>query len=282
MKAPASAAPAVPVARSAGADVSRASVDIPDLVQLAGTTTNSRGPAAALVRRHDPDGLGYLELGGVAQREPEDRVDPNAVAVFVEGERIGYLPGYVAAAVDLSDGGARAIQVQLFSQLLEPGLRVEGRAWLGEGKPEWQWSESERPPMSPSAKNTAKPRQTAGTVRDAIEGGGERAEQFKAGTVNGIHYLQTVEPIKQLKRDGRLEEALELCYTAIEGAEYSARWEGLAPAPFYTEQAAIVLRKLGRRDEEIPVLRRYVEACPPRYSQSPLRDRLDKLETAWP
>lgn len=54
-------------------------------------------------------------------REPDNRVDPNAVAVFVESEQVGYLPGDVAAAVDLSDGGARAVQVQRFSQRLERG-----------------------------------------------------------------------------------------------------------------------------------------------------------------
>lgn len=272
-------APAAPLMRSTRTAVGRVTVDIPDLVQLAGTTTNSKESAAALMRRHDPEDVGYLEFGGVAQREPDNRADPNAVAVFVEGERVGYLPGYIAAAVDLSDGGARAVQVQLFSQLLERGIRVEAWAWLGEGAPEWRWSESERPPMSRGAKRTAKHRQTDDMVRDALTNGGERAAQFEAGTVDGIHYLQTVEPIKQLKRDGRLEEALKLCYTAIAGAENSARREGVSPAPFYTEQAAIILRKLGRRNEEIAVLRRYVDACPPRYSQNSLKDRLDKLET---
>lgn len=105
-------APAAPVLRSTRAGVSRVTVGMPDLVQLAGTTTNSKESAAALMRRHDPDDLGYLEFGGVAQREPDNRVDPNAVAVFVEGERVGYLPGYVAAAVDLSDSGARAGRFQ--------------------------------------------------------------------------------------------------------------------------------------------------------------------------
>lgn len=45
-------------------------------------------------------------------------------------------------------------------------------------------------------------------VREALQGGGERATRFKRGMVDGVHYLELVEPIKQLKREGRLEEAL--------------------------------------------------------------------------
>lgn len=275
----------VEVRASAPAEVSRVGVSVearigglvPDLVQLAGTTTNSKQAISALVDRHDPDDTGYLELDGVLQREPQNPVDPDAVAVLVEGERVGYLPGYVAKAVDLSESGAREVKVQLFTQLLERGLRVEVWAWLGDGAPAWRWSESDRPPLSSGAKVAARHNQIDAMVKGALAGGGERADQFRAGTVDGVHYLQAVEPIKQLKREGRLEEALALCYTAIAGAENAARREKTSPPPFYTEQAAIVLRKLGRRDEEIAVLKRYVDACPPKYKQNPLKERLDKL-----
>jgi hypothetical protein len=85
-----------------------------------------------------------------------------------------------------------------------------------------------------------------------------------------------VEPIKQLKRDGRLDDALVLCYAAIQGAE--APREGRDPAPWYTEQAAIIRRKLRQRDEEIAVLRRWVAVCPAeRREGSRIKDRLDKL-----
>lgn len=250
---------------------------VPDLVQLAGTTTTSKESIGALVKRRDPRDTGYLEIGGVLQREPGNKVDPDAVAVLVEGERVGYLPGYVAKSLDLSESGARTVPVQIFTQLLERGLRVEAWAWLGEGSPRWQWSDAKRPPLSQGAKIAARHNQTDSMVKSALAGGGERAEQFQAGMVDGMHYLQAVEPIKQLKREGRLEEALALCYTAIEGAENAARLEKTSPPPFYTEQAAIVHRKLGQRDEEIAVLRRYVKACPPKHRQGPLKERLDKL-----
>jgi hypothetical protein len=93
------------------------------------------------------------------------------------------------------------------------------------------------------------------------------------------HYLETVEPIKQLKRDGRLTEALELCYRSIDAAENAAALDGLEPPPWYTEQAAIIHRKLGDRDAEIAVLQRWIEACPPkRRAGSKIRQRLDRLQ----
>ncbi|ANG84647.1 HIRAN domain-containing protein [Microbacterium aurantiacum] len=255
----------------------RPTLGLPDLVQLSGTTTNSRLAIVAVVARHDPDDTGCLEIEGVLQREPDNAADPKAVAVHIEGERVGYLPGYVAAAIDLSPAGARPVAVQIFTQLLEKGVRAEAWAWIGEGDPRWAWTEQKRPPLSPGAKVAAKHGGTDAMVADALAGGGERATQFRAGMVDGVHYLQMVEPIKHLKREGRLEDALVLCMKAIEAAESSAKREKTSPPPFYTEQAAIVLRKLGRRDEEIAVLNRYVDACPPKYRQNRIKERLDKL-----
>jgi hypothetical protein len=73
-----------------------------------------------------------------------------------------------------------------------------------------------------------------------------------------------------------MEEALVVCYAAIEGAERACA--GREPARWYTEQAAIIHRKLGQRDEEIAVLERWLRACPPdRRSGSGIKRRLDKL-----
>lgn len=248
-----------------------------DLVKLAGTTTSGKAAITALAAQLDPTDDGYFECRGVLQRERNNPADPAAVAVVVEGERVGYLPGYLAKTIDLPTGTARAVHLQVFTQLLERGLRAEAWAWLGKGPAQWEWSAQRRPPLSTDAKRLAEHSERDKMVKEALSSGGERAEQFRAGMSDGIHYLQTVEPIKQLKREGRLEEALKLCYLAIEGAEQAAKREKLQPAPFYTEQAAIVHRKLGQRHEEIAVLRRYVAACPPRYRDNALKARLDKL-----
>lgn len=250
---------------------------VPDLVQLSGTTTNSKKAIEAAVARHDRDDTGYVEIAGVLQREPDNAADPRAVAVLTEGDRIGYLPGYVSAVIDLSANGARPVTVQIFTQLLEKGVRAEAWAWLGDGTPQWIWTARKRPPLSPRAKVAATHNGTDAMVTDALAGGGERAAQFRAGMVDGVHYLQMVEPIKHLKREGRLEDALAICLKAIEAAESAAKREKTSPPPFYTEQAAIVLRKLGQRDEEIAVLQRYLKACPPKYRENRIKERLDKL-----
>lgn len=246
------------------------------LTTLSGTTTTCRNAILALAARHDQGDQGYLELPGSLQREPENPVDPEAVAVMVEGERIGYLPGYLTAAADVSTIGSRAVRVQIFTEVVPKGLRAEAWAWLGSRSPQWEWTRTNRPPMSSKAKAMAQHDDRQEMVRDAVAGGGARAVQFKRGMVNGVHYLELVEPIKSLKREGHYEEALTLCYAAIEGAE-GAR-EGREPAPFYTEQAAIVLRKLGRRDEEISVLQRWLKLCPAEHRDgSRIGERLAKL-----
>lgn len=248
------------------------------LVKISGTTTFAKEAITVLAERHGLADGGYLELDGTLQREPDNRADPNAVAVHVEGERIGYLPGHVARATELSNTGAKRIRVQIFTEIMPKGLRAEAWAWLADGTPVWDWSENRRPPMSSQAKAQARHAGTSDMVADALSNGGERAEQFKSGMVQGVHYLQLVEPIKQLKRDDRLDEALTLCYSAIDGAEAAARRERLEPAPWYTEQAAIIHRKLRQPEQEIAVLRRWLVACPPeRRTGSGIQARLDKL-----
>lgn len=249
------------------------------LVALSGTTTFCKAAISALAERHGAASGGYIELTGSLQREPNNPADPNAVAVIVEGEKIGYLPGFATSSAQLSTIGARPARVQVFTEMLPKGLRAEAWAWIGSRPPKWEWSASKRPPMSPPAKAQATQAGRSDMVKEALAEGGERAERFRRGMVNGVHYLELVEPIKELKREGRLEEALALCYVAIEGAEGDR--DGREPAPGYTYDAAIVLRKLGRRDEETAVLKRWLALCPPQYRDgSKIGERLAKLEVA--
>lgn len=234
------------------------------VTQLAGTTTICKDAVLRLATRHGIASGGCLETVGQLQREPWNERSPEAVAVYVEGERIGYLPGGIAGKAN----APAPVAVQLFTALTPRGLRGEAWYWIGDTAPQWEYSSDHRPPLTPAEKAAARQEDTRAMVREAREEGGERAAQFERGTVNGIHYLEAVEPIKQLKREGRLEEALRLCYTAIEGAERDAAHYGREPAPWYTEQAAIVLRKLKRPDEEEEVLRRWIGHCPPGYVEA--------------
>lgn len=72
-------------------------------------------------------------------------------------------------------------------------------------------------------------------------------------------YLGCVETVKQLKREGRLEEAAELLRVAVSQVEaectaYGPTWKA---APWYSEQLAIVFRKLKRPDLSDAVIARY-------------------------
>lgn len=104
--------------------------------------------------------------------------------------------------------------------------------WLGEGEPEWAHSRQNPPALTSRERINSSHTDRSSMVREALKGGGERAQQFKRSMVDGVHYLELAEPIKQLKREGRHEEALVLCYKAIEAADA----KGDMPAPWYTER----------------------------------------------
>ncbi|UKF26725.1 MULTISPECIES: HIRAN domain-containing protein [Clavibacter] len=266
------------LARVFGRSSGRSGVDdgVEGLAKLSGTTTTCRAAITALAERHGVADGGYLELPASLQREPNNPVDRNAVAVMVEGERVGYLPGFSTPAAQLSTVGSRPARVQIFTEVLPKGLRAEAWVWIGTRSPQWDWSESKRPPMSSKAKAEAEHAERRNSIREGLNGGDERAGELRAGMVNGVHFLELVEPIKQLKREGRLEEALVLCYAAIEGAEGGRA--GREPAPAYTEHAAIILRKLGRKDEEVLVLKRWLALCPPEHRYGTrIGQRLAKL-----
>lgn len=245
-------------------------------VQMTGTTTfGADALTAFFTSRRIPDG-GMIEAAGQLVREPDNPADPNAVAILVEGERIGYLPGYLASQVPLAHDEVSPCKVQLWGTRQPKGLRVIG--WVAAGRTiAWLHSPSNPPAVTTKEQATARSQAVSDMVSDALSGPDpHRAAQFRAGMVQGYHYLETVEPIKQLKREGRLEEALTLCYGAIAAAEADRR--GAEPAPWYTEQAAIIHRKLGQREQEIAVLQRWLDHCPKKYrAGSPIQQRLDKI-----
>ncbi|MBN0042227.1 HIRAN domain-containing protein [Cellulosimicrobium cellulans] len=249
------------------------------LVALAGTTTLGRDAIDALLVRRAARLPAYLELEAVLEREPDNPVDSYAIAVLVEGDRIGYLPGYLAKQVDFPVGSSLPLLVQLFAKEQDGRTRALAWAWLDETPPRWEHGPDDWPAITREEKRAADHIRSRTMVADAISDGGRRAAQFRPGMVDGVHFLELVEPIKQLKREGRNEEALQLCYVAIAGVEGEHASEGLTPPPWYTEQAAIVLRKLKRRDEEIAVLRRYLALLPPKSRDgSSLAQRLSKIE----
>lgn len=250
-------------------------------VKMAGTTTEAADECRHMFAFHGLSDGGHFEAPAtlVAMGAP-GREDP-VVAVHVDGARIGFLPGYLAAQVNPGNGpltgAAATAQVQMWGARVGEGMRVIGWVAPGAGPVVWPHNTENPAAVTVEEQRAEAHASTTSMVREALEGDDpRRAEQFRRGLVDGTHYLETVEPIKQLKRDGKLDEALALCYQAIGGAE--ADRDGREPAPWYTEQAAIIHRKRGERDEEIAVLQRWLRACPPaRRDGSKIQERLDKL-----
>jgi len=78
-----------------------------------------------------------------------------------------------------------------------------------------------------------------------------------AGLVDGKHYTTYVDTVKQLKREGAIDEAELLLLRLVEATEEEASVEGFGVAPWYYEQVAIVRRKRGDLEGELEILRRF-------------------------
>ncbi|WP_225754688.1 hypothetical protein [Actinotalea sp. Marseille-Q4924] len=109
---------------------------------------------------------------------------------------------------------------------------------------------------------------------DRLAAGGEEADRERRGLVRGKHYTEWPDTVRELKREERYEEALRLLEECISPAERDR--DGREPAPWYTEQAAIIDRKLGDHDAEISVLERYVSVCATSVGRTRIHERLDK------
>lgn len=69
--------------------------------------------------------------------------------------------------------------------------------------------------------------------------------------------------VEELAKTGEGDRALALDYALITVAEREAAVSGREPAPAYTERAAILHRKRKEYREEIAVIERWENACPP-------------------
>ncbi|WP_324642375.1 hypothetical protein [Pseudarthrobacter sp. LT1] len=254
----------------------KVSFDFNSCLEVAGTTTFAAAAVAALADREGMGELGYFEGQAQLQRDPGNPVDRQAIDVLVDGERVGCLPSYAAKDFPLPIGASHPVPYQLHAAAGKK-LLAKAYVWMGAGEPQWTYSRENPPALSSQERINDSHTQKTEMVREALEEGGSRAQSFRRGMVDGVHYLELVEPIKQLKRDGWLNEALVLCYKAIEAAERSR--DGREPAPWYTEQAAIVHRKLGEKDKEVAVLKRWMDSTPKsRRAGSKIAERLAKLD----
>lgn len=85
----------------------------------------------------------------------------------------------------------------------------------------------------------------------------------KAGSVYREHYTNSVEQVKQFKREGRNQEAIEVLLHSVNATESESQFagEGWGVAPWYYEQLAILYRKEKQYHKEVEILERYGRQC---------------------
>ncbi|GGG64541.1 hypothetical protein GCM10011374_30230 [Kocuria dechangensis] len=125
-----------------------------------------------------------------------------------------------------------------------------------------------RKPAAPTTAPTPSPHITDAVLQDLARPTPDRTQ----GRVRGRHYTEWVEQVQQFKRDGQNENALALLLECVAATLHDEDLSGAAP--WYTEQAAIVLRKLGDLDGEIKILEHHLSHDP--HPRPKLRERLAK------
>ena len=139
------------------------------------------------------------------------------------------------------------------------------------------------------------------TSTDHMKQLNERVTAIKAaGSVDGEHYVESVDKIKQLKREEKYGEAIDLllkCINATEAESSKANsiplhseefsWlsegrtnNGWGVAPWYYEQLAIIYRKDKQYAKEVEILERYEkQRKAPGIGPQKLAERLAKART---
>jgi hypothetical protein len=112
--------------------------------------------------------------------------------------------------------------------------------------------------------------------QERLAEGGHIAEEQRTRLVRDKDFGEWVEHINELRRSGRDQEAFELLMECVDAAELDARANGWPPPTWYTEQAAIIMRKQGDLTGEIALLERFMAACPPNRPQADIAERLVK------
>jgi hypothetical protein len=99
----------------------------------------------------------------------------------------------------------------------------------------------------------------------------------KPGFHRGRHYTEYVDQVKQLKRDGKAEEAEALLLALLDAVEAENKAEKLGVAPWYYEQLAIIYRQRKAYAAEIGVLER-ADAQPHRNGPPMFAERIGKAK----
>lgn len=108
-----------------------------------------------------------------------------------------------------------------------------------------------------------------------IRFGGQQRDEVLSALVRGKPFTYWSPDIDQLKREGRLLEALELAWECMEAAE---RWtlNSPFPPPGWYPRVAVICRKLRFYEREAAVLQRAIDHADPSWDMSAIRVQLDR------
>lgn len=189
-----------------------------------------------------------VHVTAVLVREPENPYDSDAVAVYITGGgKVGYLSRDDARRYSRPlEKLAREGDVGSCKALISGAGTYEGRRgmlgiWLDLAAPEKVLLPPEETNPTGGGRSTG----ASGTARSS------------AGDYLGKHYTEYVERVRELKRQGALNDAALVLRGLIDAVEAEAAVEGQGVAPWYYEQLAIVLRKQKDFEGEVETLERY-------------------------
>lgn len=101
------------------------------------------------------------------------------------------------------------------------------------------------------------------------------------GSVDGRHYSDSTEKVKQLKREGKHQDAINILLQAVDSTEKESEFagEGWGVAPWYYEQLAMIYRKEKEYQKEVEILERYAaQPKAPGAGPQKLAERLAKVK----
>jgi hypothetical protein len=98
------------------------------------------------------------------------------------------------------------------------------------------------------------------------------------GLWQGKHYTQYVGTVNALKREGKVDEAIDLLGHLVDATEQESAATGQGVAPWYYEQLGILHRKVGDHAAEVAILERFAQQHhAPGAKPAQLMARLEKV-----
>lgn len=212
-----------------------------------------------------------LTEGGVTMRvatlvpEPTNRYDKNAVKVLVEGALVGYVPASDAARIKVHC--ARVPRGSFAA--------CSARIWAKSAGGDWPAR------VTLAFSGSSEPERDFGAEEASRRETEHRWGASQAvGKVRGAWWGQQRGAIAELKRQGRLDEALSLVDECASAAERVAVALGERPDPWAAEQQSIILRKLKDPERELAALENYARACDSFGVPDKLGERLNRARVA--